>query len=206
MEAWIEWAKRIKAIAQVGQAYSQGAYDLERYRELDAIAKQMFAQMADVPIGRVEAFFVPDRGYATPKVDLRAGVFDDHDRVLLVRERSDGRWSLPGGWADVGESPSAGIVREVREESGFEVGSPELVAVVDRSLHAYLPRRPDHVYKLFFLCRREGGAAKENLEISEIGFFALDGLPELSVDRVLGEDIERLHRWHKGMERRAHVD
>jgi ADP-ribose pyrophosphatase YjhB (NUDIX family) len=205
MQQWIEWAKKIKAIAQTGQAYSTGPYDLERYKQLETIAHEMFAQMAAAPIGQVADFFVPDRGYATPKVDLRAGVFDG-DRVLLVRERSDNRWSLPGGWADVGESPSEGIVREVREESGFEVTDPQLVAVIDRSLHAYLPRRPDHVYKLFFQCRRIGGAVRPNLEISEIDYFPVDALPELSVDRVLAADIERLHAWHRGEVRPVHVD
>jgi ADP-ribose pyrophosphatase YjhB (NUDIX family) len=205
MQQWIEWAKRLKAIAQTGLTYSTGPYDIERYRQLDDIAHQMFAEMAGAPIGQVANFFVPERGYATPKVDLRAGVFDG-DRVLLVRERSDNRWSLPGGWADVGESPRDGIVREVREESGFEVTAPELVAVIDRSLHDYLPRRPDHVYKLFFLCQRTGGRATENLEISEIDFFPVDALPELSVDRVLAQDIHRLHAWQRGETRAVHVD
>jgi ADP-ribose pyrophosphatase YjhB (NUDIX family) len=202
---WIEWARKIKAIAQTGQAYATGPYDLERYRELDRIALEMFADMASAPIGRVADFFVPERGYATPKVDLRGGVFDD-DRVLLVRERSDGRWSLPGGWADVGESPTQGIVREIGEESGYQVAEPQLVAVVDRGLHPYTPRRPDHVYKLFFVCRTVGGEARPNLEISAVDWFPVDALPELSNDRVLPADIERLHAWHRGATRQVHVD
>lgn len=199
MNDWLNWAKQIKAISQIGLAYGKDPYDLQRYRQLQAVAHRMFARLADAPVARIEHFFVPERGYMTPKVDLRAGVFRD-DRVLLVQERSDGRWSLPGGWADVNESPRQGIEREILEESGYRARVVRLVAIKDRSLHDYRPQHPDHLFKLFFLCELQGGRASPNLEVSAVDFFPLDGLPPLSTNRVLAEDIALLaeHRAEPG--------
>ena len=131
-------------------------------------------------------FLMPEKGYPTPKVDLRAGVFES-DRVLLVRETSDGRWSLPGGWADEHDSPKQGIEREVLEESGYVVDAVKLVAIKDRHLHPYTPQRLERIYKLFFLCEVRGGAPQASIETSEVGWFCVDDLPELSVGRTLGE-------------------
>ena len=135
---WLDWIQKIRTIAQIGATYSKDPYDLDRFQQLAQISHEMYADISNAPLSNVNSLFLPEQGYATPKVDLRAGVFDD-DHILLVRERSDGRWSLPGGWADVLESPSQGIIREVKEESGFDVSAPRLVAIVDRSLHPYHP-------------------------------------------------------------------
>lgn len=205
MNKWIDWAKQIQAISQTGKTYSTGKYDLQRYDRLAHIANEMIARLADAPLERVENFFVPEQGYPTPKVDLRAGIFKN-DGILLVKERSDGKWTLPGGWADVCESPSQGIIREVAEESGYLVDQVRLVAVKDRSLHPYKPQYPNHLYKMFFLCRLAGGEPKENIEISKIGFFRLEGLPVLSESRILKEDIEMLFRFHKNQITQIYLD
>jgi ADP-ribose pyrophosphatase YjhB (NUDIX family) len=134
---------------------------------------------------------VPDSGYATPKVDLRAGVIQEN-KILLAREISDGMWSLPGGWADVGESPVRGIEREVFEETGFTVKVKRLIAIKDRSLHPYLPPYPHHIYKLFFLCDLRGGVAGESIEISEVGFFNRHEIPPLSESRSILQDIQMM--------------
>ena len=189
MNQWVNWAKRIKAISQTGNAYSKDKFDLERFEELTNISHQMLAQMADAPVSKIENLYIPESGYPTPKVDLRAGVIKDN-KILLVREREDNRWTLPGGWADVCETPSQGIVREVHEESGFHVSNPTLVAIKDRDCHPYVPKYPYHVYKMFFLCTLESGAASTNIEISDIDFFDRNSLPELSTSRILPSDIE----------------
>ncbi|MCP4754646.1 MAG: NUDIX hydrolase [Proteobacteria bacterium] len=194
MNEWIEWTKQIKAIAQIGIEYTKEAYDLERYQQLTKIAHEMISKLADAPISKVNNFFVPDSGYATPKVDLRAGIIQE-GKILLVKERSDGKWTLPGGWADVNEGPSAGIVREVREETGYEVRVNRLIAVKDRSLHPYTPQYPNHIYKLFFICDLIGGEPVVNTEISEIDFFKIESLPTLSESRVLKEDIQSVFEY-----------
>lgn len=201
----LDWAKKLQALSQSGKTYGKDAYDLERYEQIEQISHEIFAHMAEIPELRVKELFLPEEGYATPKVDLRAGVFKDN-KILLVKEKADGRWALPGGWAYVCESPTEGVLREVWEESGYQVAHPRLVAIIDRSKHEYRPLYAQHLYKLFFLCELTGGEALPNLEISEIAFFPLDELPPLSLARVLPEDIERLYRFHKGELTQAHVD
>ncbi len=193
---WLAWAKRLRAIAQTGREYSRDGYDLERYDELRDISEAMLARLMDEEPGRIAELFLPEKGYPTPKVDLRAGVFES-DRVLLVRETSDGRWSLPGGWADEHDSPKQGIEREVLEESGYVVDAVKLVAIKDRHLHPYTPQRLERIYKLFFLCEVRGGAPQVSIETSEVGWFAVDDLPELSIGRTLGADVEHLFSHQK---------
>lgn len=205
MQPWLNWAKQIKAIAQAGETYGHDKYDLERYKQLDHIAHQMFAYLSDSPIASVERLFIPESGYPTPKIDVRAGVIKD-GKILLVREREDDCWTLPGGWGDVCETPKQGVVREVLEESGFVVNNPRLVAVKDRAVHNYQPEFPFHIYKLFFLCDFVSGSPKTNIEISEIDFFLPDQLPQLSSSRVLPEDIEMIFSFFNNPDQQVYVD
>ena len=188
---WLVWVEKIRAIAQNGLTYTKEGYDLERYHQLQAIAHEMTAALAGAPKEKADDFFLPEKGYCTPKVDLRAGVFKG-GKILLVKERSDNCWALPGGWGDVCEPPSLGAEREVLEESGFIVNARKLVAVRDTHRHPYHPYNPHHIYKMLFLCDLTGGEAKTNLEISDIAFFPPDQLPELSQGRTIAGDIEML--------------
>jgi ADP-ribose pyrophosphatase YjhB (NUDIX family) len=187
---WLDSIRRVRAIAQTGQAYAKDPFDLERFTELGAIAENLLATLVGVTPAQVRDLYVPERGYPTPKVDVRAGVFRGDD-ILLVREVVDGRWSLPGGWADEQESPAESIVREVQEESGYQVRVVKLVAIKDRALHPYVPARLEHVYKLFFLCELLGGSAATSTETSAAVFFG--ELPPLSIGRTLPADIEMLY-------------
>ena len=134
-------------------------------------------------------------GYATPKVDVRTAVFES-DRVLLVREREDGCWTLPGGWADIGSSPSANAIREVREESGYETEVVKLAAVYDRELHGH-PPIPFYAYKLFFIGRLIGGAAAHSVETDGADFFAENDIPPLSLTRVTAAQIHHMFEHHR---------
>lgn len=184
----LESLREIQALAQTGLHYAKDPFDIERYSRLREIGFQLMAQAGGVSPDRVRGFFVPETGYATPKVDLRACVVHD-GRVLLVRERTDGNWTLPGGWADQNESPAEGIVREVREESGYDVEVEALYAVRDRDRHEYVPRYPVSVYKLFFTASLLGGTPQTSTEVSEIEFFDPEELPPLSQGRVLERDV-----------------
>lgn len=205
MNQWIDWVKQLKAISQIGTTYSQDVYDLERYHQLSAIAHAMFARLADAPIERVDNFFLPDQGYATPKVDLRGAVFHG-DQVLLVRERSDGCWALPGGWADVCETPRQGVAREIWEESGYQVQVERLAVVRDYHAHRYQPKHPTHIYKLFFLCSITGGVPTHSAEIAEVAFFPITALPQLSLGRTLPEDIELLYEYRNDEHKPVYCD
>jgi ADP-ribose pyrophosphatase YjhB (NUDIX family) len=187
---WLNWARRLQAIAQTGLTYATGPYDEERYREVREIAAEMMAHGSNTHIDPIVDLFSREGGYATPKVDVRAAVFQD-GRILLVREREDGCWTLPGGWADVGDSPSVTAMREVKEESGYEVRAVKLAAVLDRNRHGH-PPIPYHAWKLFFVCELTGGAAATSYETTGVGFFALHDLPPLSLTRVTAAQIELL--------------
>lgn len=204
-ELWRESLKRLRAIAQTGQTYTKDPYDLERYEELEAMALTLLARLLDAPPEVMRSVYLPEKGYPTPKIDVRAGVFQN-DQVLLVRETADGRWTLPGGWGDEHEAPRASIEREVREESGFEVRAERLVAVKDRHLHPYTPKRLERIYKLFFLCELTGGEATTSIETDAVGFFSLDELPPLSLGRTLPDDISLLNDYRAAPERPCYFD
>jgi ADP-ribose pyrophosphatase YjhB (NUDIX family) len=192
--SWLLWARQLQAIAQTGLAFSKDPYDRERYEAIRALAARIMAEHSDADLRRVEGLFAGQTGYATPKVDVRAAAFRGDGRVLMVREAADaGRWTLPGGWADVNQSPRESVVREVREEAGVEVAVRKLAAVYDRERHPHHPPYPFHIYKLFFICDIVGGRPQPGLETSEVAFFAADELPaDLSLSRVLPQQIERM--------------
>ncbi len=187
---WLEWAQDLQALAQTGLAYSQDAYDQERYRAVQQIAAEILANHTNADASQILGLFDQDSGYATPKIDVRGAVFQD-DAILLVKERSDGLWTLPGGWADINESPRQCVEKEIWEESGYRATAVKLLAVYDRNLHPH-PPIVWHTYKLFFLCQLDGGAPAHSLETNGVGFFREDELPPLSVMRVTLEQINRM--------------
>ena len=166
---WLKWISEIQAIAQSGLTYTTNEYDKERYVRLREIAAELAAQCSNNHAPDVENIFSLEKGYATPKIDVRSFILKE-DKLLLVKERSDGLWTLPGGWADVNESASEAVIRETKEETGFDVTAVKLLAFWDKLKHDHPPQWP-HVYKCFFHCQIVGGEASDNFEISEINFF-----------------------------------
>jgi ADP-ribose pyrophosphatase YjhB (NUDIX family) len=191
---WVEWAKRLQTMAQTGLAYARDPYDIERYHAITDIALEMMAAGSETDLAVVRDLFAHAAGHATPMVDVRVAAFRG-DKILMVRERRDGRWSLPGGWADVGESPSEAAAREVREESGFEVRICRLLALYDKRRHAH-PPQPYYTYKLFFEAEIVGGTEAHSDETDGVGFFSADALPPLSLQRVVPSQLARLFELH----------
>lgn len=192
----VEWARKIQSIAQIGLEYAEDPYNRERYEELRALATEMMAEASDVPVSQWRELFGKETGYATPKVDVRGAVFRDGE-VLLSRELDDGFWSLPGGWADVNDPPSVAVIRELREETGYEVRCTKLAAVLDRDLHCNDARHPFHIYKLMFLCEITGEAAALCHDISAANFFPVDDLPPLSRHRTLPKQIVLMYEHYQ---------
>jgi ADP-ribose pyrophosphatase YjhB (NUDIX family) len=189
---WLEWVRRLQAMAQSGLTYAKDPYDVERYQQIRRIAAEIAALRSGTSTDSIEALFSEGSGYATPKLDIRAVVLNEEEKVLLVREREDGLWTLPGGWVDVGESPSESVEREVKEESGYAVRAVRLLALWDRDKHPH-PPMPFHIYKLYFRCELSGGSPlAASTETDGVGFFSKDALPELSLGRVIPQQIERL--------------
>src|SRR5215831_4546650 len=151
---------KLAALAQDGLTYAASDYDLDRYQQVSRLAAELLSALSGRPADELAVELGRDSGYATPKIDVRGAVFDDQERVLLMREKIDGRWSLPGGWADPGDAPSAAVTREILEETGYHSSAVKLIACWDRDLQGNPPPLPVHVYKLFFLCRRDGAVQR----------------------------------------------
>lgn len=179
---WLQWAQEIQALSQTGLAFSSIPYDLERYARLKEIAAEIVAGHTSLPREEVLESFAVQTGYATPKVDVRGAVVRE-GQILLVQESTDGRWCMPGGWADVGDMPSEVAVREVQEESGFHVVARKLTGVFDAN-RGGRPMSLYHAYKLVFLCELLGGEARPSHETLAVGFFSFDDLPPLSSNRT----------------------
>jgi ADP-ribose pyrophosphatase YjhB (NUDIX family) len=202
--AWLRWAERLQAIAQTGLTYAREPYDLERYAELRRISVEMAAAGLEAPRDEVAVAFAGGQGYPTPKVDVRAVVFRG-DELLLVRERRSGRWTFPGGWADVGDTPSAAAVRETLEESGYRVRATKLVALLDKTRHAH-PPSVDYTYKVLVACALEGGEPVTSHEIDAVSFFARAAIPELDLDRTTPGQIALAWAHHEHPERPTDFD
>ena len=189
---------KLSALAQDGLTYGADEYDLDRYRQLSRLAVELFSVLSGQPAAELAIELGRDSGYATPKIEVRGAIFDDDERVLLMREKIDGRWSLPGGWADPGDAPSAAVTREILEETGYHSSAVKLIACWDREVQGNPPPLPVHVYKLFFLCRRDGVVQPPAvLETLEVGWFGLGALPPLSLGRVNHRQLERALAHHR---------
>lgn len=189
---WLRWAREIQALAQTGRMYALNDYQHQRYDRLSEIAAEMVSQQMTLDPASVSAAFAEPCGYATPRIDVRAAVFQE-GRLLLVRENSDGGWTMPGGWADVGDLPSQAAEREAWEESGFHVQARRLVGVYDANRFGTLALF--HAYKLLFLCEILDGQPTPSNETSAVAFFARQALPaELSIHRTPPRLIESAFR------------
>ena len=197
-------AQRLQAIAQAGIAYAPTAYDLERYQEIRALSVNLLQELTDEPYEKIIRVFASESGYQTPKVDVRAVLFRGEDEILLVKEKIDrGKWTLPGGWADVGYTPFEVAVKEVREETGLRVRALRLLALYDKRKHPH-PPQPWYVYKAFIQCAVEGGQfAQETAETAGAAWFRFEDLAgiELSTDRVTASQLATL----RGFARNPHL-
>ena len=192
MEKWLKWAIEIQGLAQSGLAYTTNVYDIERYERLREISAEMIEEKSNINLEKVKDLFCNETGYQTPKIDTRAAIFKDN-KILLVHE-NNGTWSLPGGWCDVLESVKSNTIKEVKEEAGLDVKATKIIAVQDRNKH----NRPIYAYgvcKIFVMCEIKGGEFKENIETTEMRYFALDELPEkFANEKCTKEQVEMCFR------------
>lgn len=181
-ERWLNWARRIQSIAQIGLEYAHNEYDVERNEKLIEIASEIMEHHTGESKNDIQKIYFNQKGYSTPKVDVRAAVVED-GKILLVKEKSDGKWALPGGWMDVGDTPAEAAVRETFEESGFNVEVKKIVGVYDAN-RASGPLELFHAVKIVYLCKLIDGEATPSFETTEVKFFPFDKLPVLSQNRT----------------------
>jgi len=189
--AWLQWAKRLQAIAQNGLTYAENPFDVERYQAVRRLAAEIMAEASTMTVDAVLDMLSEDRGYATPKVDVRGVVFRDR-KILLVKDRLGDCWTLPGGWADVGQTARENVEREVEEESGFRTRAVKLLAVHDRRRHLKMRPMSLDIYKLFFLCELLGGEPRTSHEVEEVRFCARDEIDTMNIGKVTGAQIHRM--------------
>jgi ADP-ribose pyrophosphatase YjhB (NUDIX family) len=199
----LRWARQLYTISKSGLTYCKNDYDLERYHQLEEISAEMLASNSGSSKEEVLESFSLQNGYATPKIDVRAAIIQEN-KILLIQEQADGRWAMPGGWADIGDLPAETIRREVLEESGYEVSVDKVIAVLDAN-HIN-PLEFYHAYKLIFQCSLVGGQPKTNHETLGVDFFRLDDLPPLSTIRTTQEMLEESFAHHRDPGRPAAFD
>jgi ADP-ribose pyrophosphatase YjhB (NUDIX family) len=201
---WLEIAQKLQALAQAGLTYSQNEFDIDRYKQLRTLAVDIVSDHTEIKEPVIRSMFTIEKGYPTPKIDVRAVIFRA-GKILLVKEKMDGNWSLPGGWADIGLSPFETAKKEVFEESGLLVIPIRLLAVLDKKKHNH-PPDIYHAYKLFILCYEKGGSLKSGMETLDAAFFELNEIPELSIERNTPEQISLMFDFYKNPERATICD
>ena len=201
---WLDWAKKIQAISQAGLAFSKDVYDRERYEKLRALSVEILAHYTELDSSKIQDLFTNDTGYQTPKVDVRGVVFQNN-QILLVRENEDGKWALPGGFCDIGLSPTENVTKEIFEESGFQVKTTRLLALFDKNKHLH-PPDAYHYYKLFILCEIIGGKSEIGIETNCVQFFAEDDLPSLSTHRNTASQLNMMFEFLKNPAKETIID
>ncbi len=198
------WAREIQSLAQTGLTFAPNHYEVERNKHLLEIAAEMLNSKYEISKEEAVNVFLQQQGYATPKVDVRAAVIKNN-RILLVKEISDGKWSMPGGWADVGDMPAKAAEREAKEESGFDVTTTKVIGVYDANRNGR-PMVFFHAVKIIYLCEIIGGEAKKSDETSDVRFFDFDNLPELSENRTNMKHIEEIIKHIKNPNRATYFE
>lgn len=190
--------KQIQALTEIGIHYSKNEFDLLRYQEISRLCFGVLSDMTSLSEQDLMLKLIESDGYKTPKVDVRAVVFNEQNEILMVREKIDGCWSMPGGWADIGYTPSEVAVKESREEAGAEVRAVRLLGILDKRCHEH-PADIYYIYKVFIECEFMDWVGSDHMETSDYGFFSLDTLPPLSTPRNTFEQIRKLFDYHNGI-------
>jgi len=201
---WLKWARKIQQLSQTGLAFAVTDYEKQRYKQLTEITAEIVEHHTSLEKAAIENVLMKQPGYATPKIDIRAAVIEDN-KILLVQERSDERWAMPGGWADVGDIPSEAVIRETKEESGYDVKPTKVIGVFDANrLGGQLEFF--HAFKIVFLCEFIGGEAATSDETQDVSFFSFDDLPPLSLNRTNDKHIKEIIAHIKKPHREAFFD
>lgn len=184
---------QLRSVADIGLLYAKNEYDIARYTELQHISTQMLNEITGFGEEAISIMFPQAKDYPTAKIDIRGIVLSADNKILLARESADGKWSLPGGWGDIGYSPKETIIKEFKEETGLDVAPERLLAVFDKRMHPH-PPQPFYVYKMIFWCKAISSAFNKGFDVLDVQYFDIDQLPELSEDRILKSQIQVLYQ------------
>lgn len=204
-ETLLNEAKRILTLADIGLLYHKDEYDKERYVELKEIGLRLLSNIGGYSKEVLQKSFPVVSDYPTAKVDVRALVLSADKKILLVQESNDRCWSLPGGWAEVGFSPSETIVKECKEETGLDVIPKNLLAIFDKRKHPHPPELT-YVFKMVFHCVPTNEDFVKGFDVLDVRYFDLEELPPLSENRILKSQIALVHRKLLAEDKAAYFD
>jgi len=193
---YFEKIKRIQALAEIGLEFSNTQWDVERFEEIREITLQLLEQLTNTPIKKIVPVIEENNGYKTPKVDVRAVVFNGSNQILLVQEKADNKWAMPGGWSDISYSPKEVAEKECLEEAGLKVKAAKLLAVMDKQKQN-MPPSFEYVYKIFLLCEKQDDSISTGSETMNVGWFDESSLPELSTPRNTEEIVKMMFKYHR---------
>ena len=202
---YFEKIKRLHALAEIGLEYNNEPYDIERYQEIRTICLEMLEKLTRIPVAEIVPVIEERNGYRTPKVDVRAVVFNENDQVLLVQEKADKLWALPGGWTDIAYSPGEVAEKECMEEAGLKVKAKRLLAIIDKQKQG-MPPAFEYVYKIFLLCEKMGDSISAGSETCDVGWFYENELPALSLPRNNEAQIKMMYEYKRGERKEAYFD
>ena len=198
---FVKYLQRMIAITDTGLTFTKDPFDRERYEDLRVLLSEMLDQASDLDVEEVAEVLKPTFAYATPLMDVRAWIVED-EKICLVRGQGENDWALPGGFGEVGYSPTENILKEIEEETGFEAKVERLLAVFDTNRFQLQSKQ---YAKFVFECKLLDGQFQENQEIADLQFFAIDQLPNLSEKRITKEQIEILWQVYQG-QREQYLD
>ena len=184
---------RLKSISDIGLLYASNEYEKERYVELRELVFQMMNTISDHQIENLKETFPLLNDYPTVKTDIRGLLLSEDKKILMVKESGDGKWALPGGWADIGYSSKEVVIKEFKEETGLTVNPERLLAVFDKKFHPH-PPQPFYVYKFVFHCVATSFEINKGFDVLDVQYFDINQLPPLSVDRILESQIELVYK------------
>ena len=196
-----KYLQRMIALIDTGLTFTKDPFDRERYEDLRGLLSEMLNQASDLDSEEVAEVLKPTSAYATPLMDVRAWIVED-EKICLVRGQGENDWALPGGFGEVGYSPTENILKEIEEETGFEAKVERLLAVFDTNRFQLQSKQ---YAKFVFECKLLDGQFQENQEIADLQFFAIDQLPALSEKRITKEQIEILWQVYQG-QREQYLD
>ncbi|SDL30236.1 NUDIX hydrolase [Halarsenatibacter silvermanii] len=186
---WLSYARRLQTIAQAGLTYSENKYDRERFKEIQKIGAEILREYSSLEKEKAEDLLESEIGYPTPRVDVRAAIFRKGD-ILMVKEKINDRWSLPGGWADIEWSLKENLIKEAHEEAGVEINPRRIIGVFDRGTKDEEALSFYGIYKIFVECDFISMDFQENIETSTAKFYGRDDLPNISKERNTEEEIK----------------
>ena len=183
-----EYIIKIQSIAKIGLIYSKDPYAITNYQQINDLSLEFLENFLDVKFDRPN-YFRRDI-YPTPNISVRVVILnEDKTKVLMVREAKTQNYSLPGGWADLYDSPSDTAKNEAKQEAGANIDIIRLVGLVNHTPYKSAPALPEYV--AIFEARLEGELQEHEYETDDVNWFDVNHLPEISRKCSI-EEIKRM--------------